>query len=115
MSDHYLSFAGINEEINGIVPLESIKTIFLANNYEKHQTVDSFTASLERSENEYGSECVQPYLEPFSRIQEIPNEYIDSFLNTLCYFYPDFIGDYFKMFISGVQRMSREFLNTRVV
>ncbi len=38
---------------------------------------------------------IKPFLEPFSRIQEIRNDYIEDFLNTLCYFYPDYIGEFF--------------------
>ncbi|MBA1336648.1 MAG: hypothetical protein HPY66_3083 [Firmicutes bacterium] len=61
----------------------------------------------------YGNECIKPFLDPFTRIQDVSKEYIDSFLNTLCYFYPDFIGDYFKLFITALQRVSYEYLRTK--
>jgi len=46
-------------------------------------------------------------------IQEIDAHYIDDILNTLCYFYPDFIGDYYKKFISKLQKRSLEYLKTK--
>ena len=49
------------------------------------------------------------FLDPFARIQEISDDYIDDFLNTLCYFYPDFIGDYFKRYISALQKQCAEY------
>ena len=112
VSDLFLAQAGINAEVNGVIPMESMKKRFLSFNYSDHQKVSNISRSLESLTKQYGGECVQPYLEPFSRIQEIPDDYIDSFLDTLCYFYPDFIGDYYRMFIAAVQRMSVEFLCT---
>lgn len=44
------------------------------------------------------------------RVQQISNEYIDRILNTLCYFYPDYIGDYYKKYISALQKAAAEFL-----
>ena len=112
--DNHLSQAGVNIELNGYNPAESVKNRMLSycHNYNEDKEINIFTASLEGLTKKYGSECVQPYLDPFSRIQEIPDDYIDSFLNTLCYFYPDFIGDYFKLLIAAIQRASSSFLNT---
>ena len=39
----------------------------------------------------------------------VGDDYIDDFLNTLCYFYPDFIGDYFKRYISALQKQCAEY------
>lgn len=55
----------------------------------------------------------QHFLEPFARIQEIHDDYIDSFLNTLCYFYPDFISDYFKRYISALQQQCAAYLKAK--
>ena len=52
-------------------------------------------------------------METFSLIQEIRPDYIDGFLNTLCYIYPDFIGDYFKRFITALQKQSATFLKEK--
>ena len=50
------------------------------------------------------------FLRRFVRIQEIRQDYIDNFLNTLCYFYPDFIGEYFKCYISALQKQCADYL-----
>ena len=59
---------------------------------------------------EYGEECRKGFLGPFYEIQGIQESYIDDFLNTLCYFYPDFVGDCYKQFIKAAQKKSHDFL-----
>lgn len=49
------------------------------------------------------------YLEPFERMQEISAAYIDDFLNTLCYIYPDCVGDFFKRYLNALQQQCYEY------
>lgn len=58
-------------------------------------------------------DCIPYFLEPFSRIQEIRNDHIDNFLNTLCYFYPDFIGEYLKRYIFALQAQCADYLKEK--
>ena len=113
IEDQILSGAGVNVEMNGIVLMEAAKKRYFSFDYARHQQASDFSASLDSLVARCGEECVQPYLEPFNRIQEIPSDYIEGFLDTLCYFYPDFIGDYFKMFIAAAQKAASEFLDLR--
>lgn len=69
---------------------------------------------MEQYVKRYGNECTKYYLEPFSRIQGISDEYLDGAINTLCYFYPDLIGDYYKLFIHALQKEVLKYLNSRI-
>ena len=57
--------------------------------------------------------AIKFYLEPFEQIQSISQTYIDSFLQILCYIYPDLLGDYYKKLILTLQSVSREYLKIR--
>jgi hypothetical protein len=113
LHDAQLACAGININIDGQNAKTNIKQYALSFPYHTCWEYRNFDKQLQSYIERYGNECVDPYLEPFSRIQEIPCDYIDDFLNTLCYFYPDFIGDYFKLFIAALQKKSNEYLKTR--
>ena len=112
ISNYYLSSAGINIEINGVIPKDVVKSHL--EKWEPNDRVwnfDMFDTNLNRLIETYGDECIEPFLEPFARIQDISQEYIDDFLNTLCYFYPDFIGDFFKRYLRELQRFSCSYSN----
>lgn len=105
-----LAQAGVNEVIGGIVPKEEIRKYTEQFNYDNCWQYGGFDSDLSFWIEKHGEECRKFYLEPLARIQEIPHAYIDDTLNTLCYFYPDFIGDYFKRFISALQKQAAIFL-----
>lgn len=112
VNDCILSAAGINIEINGNNPYLILKKQLLSSN---------FSTAFSNSYCDFGLECCLkedeaclPYfLEPFSRIQEISDDYIDDFLNILCYLYPDYIGEYFKLYIAAIQRQACEYLKKK--
>ena len=111
--NHMLSMAGINIVFCEQNIKEKMKQEMLSQSYDSCWQYKNFEENLQNLTTRYGDECKQPFLEPFARIQEVSREYIDSFLNTLCYFYPDFIGDYFKLFIDALQQVSNEYLKTK--
>ena len=74
----------------------------------------SSNSDLQCCMDKYGNEYRDLYLKPFSQIQDIPDIYIDGFLNTLCYFYPDYIGDYYKLFIHALQNAASEYLRNSI-
>jgi hypothetical protein len=115
LSEIHLSQAGINTEVNGFNPKEEIKSHLLDMKFENELNNERIEWWLNRLINEHGHECVAPFLEPFDRIQTISADYIDDFLNTLCYFYPDFIGDFFKRYISALQQFSCGYLKNKNV
>lgn len=113
LSDDMLARAGINEVIGNSVPKENIKKLIEQYDFDNCWQYYNFDAELQRLLQRYGEECRGSYMETFSLIQEIRPDYIDGFLNTLCYIYPDFIGDYFKRFITALQKQSAAFLKEK--
>ncbi|SHN80435.1 hypothetical protein [Desulfitobacterium chlororespirans] len=112
-SDHILARAGINIVIGNHNVKDQIKNEMLFRSYNSCWEYMDFEETLKTLVTRYGDECIKPFLDSFKRIQDVPKDYIDSFLNTLCYFYPDFIGDYFKLFITALQRESYKYLRTK--
>lgn len=106
LKDLEFSAAGINEIIAGDTPKEVIKRFTEQLDYDNCWRHHDFCRDLQFWIKEYGEECRKHYLEPFVWIQEVSKSYIDDVLNTLCYFYPDFIGGYFKRFIVALQKRS---------
>ena len=112
-SELLLSQAGLNVEIDGQNVKEAIKQRMLSHPFKNCWDYFSLDEAVEKYTTRYGIECANLYMEPFSLVQDIPDDYVDGFLNTLCYFYPDFIGAYFKQFIGALQKKARELLNAK--
>ena len=110
--EHNLYQAGVNIKVDDITPKEFYKFYFMNMDIKKQWNVTSIDNWLKKFIEKYGNECIKPFLEPFERIQSISPTYIDEFLNTLCYFYPDFIGDFFVKYIREIKVLSREYLKS---
>lgn len=112
VSNYYLDLAAINIELNGINPHEYFKKQMLS--YDFSKALDSFWCDMQLETClKLDADCLPYFLEPFERIQAIKSDYIDDFLNTLCYFYPDFLGEFFKRYISALQSQSAEYLKDK--
>lgn len=112
ISNLHLDVAGIDQQISGCNPSTEVKEQLLSQDFSAILNTSSCDWWLEKCAQIDG-ESSPYFLAPFARIQEIPNDYIDDFLNTLCYFYPDFIGNYFKQYISALQKQCREYFKTK--
>lgn len=110
LSNEMLSIGGIADPTNGIIPKDAVRRYIDEYDYSANFENDSFGVKLAKLAKLHGAECIPIYLETFERFLDIRPDYIDSFLNTLCYFYPDFIGDYFKRYIEALADKSRSFL-----
>lgn len=110
VSNWDLDYAGIDIECQGKNINDAVRGRLLSRTFDASLHANSFDWHLKYYKEHYGDVCVEPYLQPFMRVQQISNEYIDRILNTLCYFYPDYIGDYYKKYISALQKAAAEFL-----
>lgn len=108
ISNWQLDAAGVNQEIGGCNPYAETKKMLLNKDFSGILNVSSCNWWLEKC-SKVTADSRPYFLEPFARIQEIGNDYIDDFLNTLCYFYPNYIGDYFKLYISALQKQCVEY------
>lgn len=114
LSNFMFDKAGVNVSVNGFIPKEYVKNFVKNLDYSQHWQHFETDNLLNIVREQYGKDMISVYKEPFERIQEIPGSYIDDFLNTLCYFYPDFIGDYFKRFITAAKNQAHIILKQNV-
>lgn len=110
ISNYQLDFAGVNQELNGVNFKQAIRSQLISSNFDQMLCTRSCDEWLKKCMELGGSEGRAAFLEPFARIQEIRIEYIDDFLNTLCYFYPDYIGEYFKLYFSAIRQQTAAYL-----
>jgi hypothetical protein len=111
VSNYYLDSAGVNIALdeNGKSTKEIVKETLLNDDLERHWHADLLYKCYQNLRAHHGMDAVH-FLTPLKDIQTIPDAYIDDFLNTLCYFYPDFIGEYYKKYIAVLQKLSKRFL-----
>lgn len=109
----HFDMAGVNIILGSGNAKEIIQQYTEEIDYCRLWNFQNFDYRLQQLRDKYGPEAETSFLEPFSLIQAVSVDYIDNFLNTLCYFYPDFISDYFKFFIVAVQEQSRTYLKTK--
>ena len=108
-----LDFAGVYQEVKGYAPNEVIKKTLESRDFSNVVSSDRCDFYLDIGKKEDAQVCEPLFLDPFRRIQEISDAYIDEFLNTLCYFYPDYIGDFFQRYIAALKQQSAEYINTK--
>lgn len=109
ISTWQLDDAGINMDIHGVNPYAMHKKQLLSSDFS-HILLPSWCDSYFEFCRKTDQNGIPHFLEPFARIQEIRQDYIDDFLDTLCYFYPDFIGEYFKRYISALKKQCADYL-----
>jgi len=112
LSNYQLDAAGIDQEFSGINPQAEFKKLLLEKDLSHVLNVSVCDRFLERCA-EIDRDSRPYFLEPFARMQEVRGDYIDDFLNTLCYFYPDFIGDFFKRYLSALQAQCSAYLKAK--
>lgn len=112
LSNCQLDFAGIGSSL-GVDADAMVKKELLERDLSGILSVSTCDWWLDRLAEDYGGESAAPFLEPFERLPEISGAYIDGFLNTLCYFYPDYIGDFFKRCLTALQEQCGGYLKTK--
>lgn len=110
LSDYMLCMAGVHEGPDGISPHDALQRYIETYDYASRLSADRFTKNIAHITQRYGRECAPYYAETFRRFIELRPESIDRCLNTLCYFYPDMIGDYFKRYLTQLALQSERFL-----
>ncbi len=112
LSNYQLDYAGINYEFQGKNVSEIIEQQIFSYNFATALCISGCEFGLEYC-LKTDALCLPYYLEPFERMQEISEDYIDGFLNTLCYFYPDYIGEFFKRYITSIQQQAYSYFKAK--
>jgi len=112
LGNFFLDYAGIDYIFEDVVDIKANirKQIMQSLNYDENP--DRFIHKYTKLCNEYGKEYAKYYLEPFYKMQELPDDYVNDFLNTLCYFYADMVGDYFRNYIEKSKRICNNILKS---
>lgn len=113
ISNWDLDFAGVYQEFQGFVPNEQIKQTLQSrdlSNVINYSMWDSYLDFCKEKDAQIGESL---FLDPFQKIQDISDAYIDGFLHTLCYFYPDYVGDFFKRYITALKQGAVTYLKTK--
>lgn len=111
----YIDF-NFNNEINGInmnINIEEFtkKEFIKKLEYYKSQNYINYEDTLSYVKTNYDTKFEKYFLEPFYKICNLDLNNLDDIINTLCYFYPDYVGDYYKEYIKITQKKVVEFLN----
>ena len=78
--------------------------------YDKPWEKRSYLFHLRYCIDNYGIGSKRIFLDTFERMVSLRPDFVDSFLHTLNKLYPEIICDYYKRYISGVQRQAKLFL-----
>lgn len=113
ISNYQLDYAGIARVVNGASMKELIKKDLLERSLNSVLPITTCDFCWDACKEKDAVAFKKPFLAPFLDIQGISEGYIDDFLNTLCYFYPDFIGDYFKRYITALQKQCAEYVKEK--
>ena len=113
ISNWDLDYAGVYQDVQGFTPNELIKQRLQDRDLNNAVSFDSCDFCLELCWKKDTQACEKFFLEPFRKIQEISDAYIDGFLHTLCFFYPDYVGDFFKRYIAALKQQSAEYIKTK--
>ena len=111
ISDFYIHPLAYDYNNNGINIKEFAKKIILQ--MAKGNT-DSRISSWESDVNyfleKFGNKYLNYYLETYQLLENVPDEEIDQWISILTFFYPNVIGEYFKIYFSNLKLDVKKFL-----
>ena len=109
IDDMTLMSAGINAEKDKNYDTRELSSI---NNHRfgKYWELHDIDRTIQHYIREFGYNEVFQLLQPLYAIQKVRKPYIDKFLNTLCYFYPECVGEYYNEFFAKLKRAMRTIL-----
>lgn len=115
ISNFILQYIYINfdREINGIhINIEKFtkKQFIKQLEYYKSHDYINYENTLSSIKTKYGIEYTKYFLEPFYNLANLDLSSMDNIINTLCYFYPDYIGNYYKQYMEITQNKVKKFL-----
>lgn len=98
LEDSVLINLGFDYEYTGIadtkgVLFRQLMTCAEFSEYYKHK------ATYDLLVKKYGEDIAAPYLRIYEQFSELDVSMFDECLNTLCYFYADMVGDFYKRFL----------------
>jgi len=114
---HWLDYLGVNIEIQGhnVHQFYQKQLEILLEEWRSKNIVRELELTLKQLNQLSGRDCASWFWEPFIQVQDITRGDIDSFLNVLCYFYPDCVGAYYREYIKILQEKSAKYLKYKAL
>lgn len=114
---HWLDYLGFDIEIQGrnVHKFHQKQLESLLEDWQSRNIVRELELTLQQLNQLSRRDCTSWFWEPFIQAQDIASGYVDSFLNVLCYFYPDCVGDYYRKYIKILQEKSAEYLKYKAL
>ena len=110
LSFYWLDNIGFDFEHGGINIKETVYNQLMMT--AEHSSYNSYSEKYNSVKEQYGEEAARYFLTPFERFAQINLEIFDDCINTLCYFYADMLGDFYKKFLKLRKEECVKFLNT---
>lgn len=114
VSDLMLNMAGVDMEFGGQNPNEAVKQSFAEMDLSNTLDVTACDRVL-KTVSGLDQQAEHCFFEPFQRIQDVNDSLIDDILNTLCYFYPDYVGEFFRRYFKELKVQCRSYLKVKRV
>lgn len=115
ISNYQLDLAGVSQKYMGVVANDAVRQSLQSFDLSDVINLSRCNLILEYCREKDAQIGEAKFFEPFEKIQEISDSYIDSFLNTLCYFYPDYVGDFFKRYLAALKLQSASYIESKRV
>lgn len=103
----YLGYEGKFKDID-IKSFAENNIIKLANIDEKN-VISNWNITKSTFIKYYNIDYLQYYLEPFQSFLEIDYNKIEKWCDNICYFYPNIIGEYYKIYFKNIKKCVEHF------
>lgn len=104
----YLGYEGKFEEID--IGKFVIRNIMKLANFDENNMLKNWEISLKIFKEDANSQELQYYLEPFYKFLDVEDNKIQKWCDTICYFYPDVIGEFYKTYFKNTKKCIRKFI-----
>lgn len=104
----YLGYEGEFEEID--IGKFAIRNIMKLANFDENNMLKNWEISLKIFKKNCNAQELQYYLEPFYKFLDVEDSKIKKWCDTICYFYPDVIGDFYKTYFKNTKKCIRKFI-----
>lgn len=104
LSHVFISHLAYEGEYDGIdIRKFAYDRIIKLANFNKEFALKTWTAAIEEFKEHKDTKYLQYYLEPFKLFLNIDEKKIEKWCDTICYFYPNIIGEYYKIYLENIK------------
>lgn len=111
ISDFFIQPLAYDYNYNGINIREfANKTILKRSERNTNSRISRWEFAINYCLEKFGDKYLKYYLETFKRFEQVTEKDIEEWINTLTFFYPNVIGEYFKNYFNNLKLDVEQFL-----